>query len=219
MNLLLFLITFLVVAGSAALALYGVVADRPGQALWAGTAAAAWSAVYLVVLLAVSLASHEKVLGWHQFKRFCGLYLDCHAMVSVLNVETARSLGEGERQVEADGVFYIVTVRQGSDAKRVLIAVDHPVAVVIDEDGRRYHRSARGERALARGEGPLPALGRAVEAGDAYTTKLIFELPEDVRAPRLNIVEGHWLTRLSEFFLIGDEDSFLHKPTTFRLTT
>ncbi len=54
---------------------------------------------------------------------------------------------------------------------------------------------------------------------DFYTTKLVFELPADVRAPRLNIIEGHWLTRLSEFFLIGDEDSFLHKPTTFRLTT
>ncbi len=219
MNLLFFLITFLVVAGLAALALYGVVADRPGRALWAGTAAAAWSAVYMVVLLAISLASQEKVLGWHQFKRFCGLYLDCHAMVSVLNAETAESLGEGEWRVEADGVFYIVTVRQDSDAKRVLIAVHHPVAVVIDDDGRRYHRSALGEQALARGEGPLQALGRAVEAGDGYTTKLVFELPEDVRAPRLNIVEGHWATRLSELFLIGDEDSFLHKPTTFRLTT
>ncbi len=98
-------------------------------------------------------------------------------MVSVLNVETARSLGEANRRVEADGVLCIVTVRQGSDAKRVLIAVDHPVAVVIDEDGRRYHRSARGEQALARGEGPLPALGRAVEAGDGYTTKLVSSCP------------------------------------------
>jgi hypothetical protein len=33
------------------------------------------------------------------------------------------------------------------------------------------------------------------------------------------VAERGWITRLSELFLLGDEDSVLHEPTVFRLST
>lgn len=47
----------------------------------------------------------------------------------------------------------------------------------------------------------------------------MFDLPADVRSPRLHVYEGDLLARLSELFLIGDEDSLLHTRTVFDLTS
>ena len=68
-----------------------------------------------------------------------------------------------------------------------------PVGVVLDREGRQYHRSAAGD----------------------YSTKLVFDLPADVASPKLHVHEGTWIARLSEMFLIGDEDSLFHKKTLF----
>lgn len=201
----------------AAVIVHALLTGRPRRARRVAAGAAVWGAVYLGTVTAFSLASSERVLGLNQPKRFCGFYLDCHAMVEVTAVRTATTLGTGADSVTATGRFLIVTVRQSSDARRVPIGIADPVATVIDGSGRRYHVSPEGQRALAAAEGPRPRLGRAIAAGSAFTTKLVFDLPADVREPRLHIAESDWLAKLSELFLIDDEDSFLHKRTVFRL--
>jgi hypothetical protein len=50
--------------------------------------------------------------------------------------------------------------------------------------------------------------------GQSYTTALVFDLPVDVREPRLLIHEGESITH----FIIGHENSPLHKKTAFQLT-
>jgi hypothetical protein len=52
-----------------------------------------------------------------------------------------------------------------------------------------------------------------IRPGDAYETELIFDLPVGVREPRLLITERDPVTH----FLIGHENSFLHKKTVMRL--
>ena len=170
-----------------------------------------------MLLVGVSVSSSERVLELNQPKRFCGFYLDCHAMVSVIGVQTTKTLTSDSGEVTAEGTFYLVTVRQSSDARRARIGIANPVAVVVDREGRRYHRSAAGERALAAAEGDLPPLGESIEAGGDYTTKFVFDLPANAASPKLHVHEGAWIARLSELFLIGDEDSLFHKKTLFRL--
>ncbi len=46
-------------------------------------------------------------------------------------------------------------------------------------------------------------------------TRLVFDLPEKARDPRLLITESDWITRL----LIGHENSPLHGKTSFRLSS
>jgi hypothetical protein len=56
-----------------------------------------------------------------------------------------------------------------------------------------------------------------VAAGEAFTTTLVFDLPPGVEHPRLVLTEGPPAERAPELFLIGDEDSFLHRKTVFAL--
>lgn len=177
--------------------------------------AGAWAVLYLAALLAVSLGSREQVLGWGADKKFCGFYLDCHAQIAVTGVEVLDTLGG----VRADGRFHVVTLRIGSDARAVAMRLHNPRLTVTDETGGRYPRSARGEAALAATRGPLPALTDEVGPGRSYTAAVVFDLPPDACDPRLAVTEGWWADRLVEFLLIGDEDSFLHARTSFRLAT
>ena len=177
--------------------------------------AGAWALLYVAALLAVSLGSDERVLGWDADKKFCGFYLDCHTQIAVTGVEVLDSLGS----VRADGRFHVVTLRIGSDARAVPMRLHNPRLTVTDETGRRYPRSDRGEAALAATRGPLAALTDDVGPGRSYAAAVVFDLPPDACDPRLAVTEGWWADRLVEFLLIGDEDSFLHARTTIRLAS
>jgi hypothetical protein len=49
--------------------------------------------------------------------------------------------------------------------------------------------------------------------GESYSTTLVFDLPADIKNPTLLIHEGEFLTH----FVIGHENSFLHKKTRFQI--
>jgi len=225
MNLLAFLalplqlLTGLVVALGAIYVAYSLYGERRTRALIGAAAVGGWLAAYVATVVIVSLSSKERVLGLGEPNRFCGFYLDCHAMVMVREVERTPTLGDGERQIRAAGEFYVITVERSSDADRVPIGLAKPEAVVIDAEGRRYRRSTLGEAALARVVGEQPPLGRAVRTGEAYSTRLVFDLPANVHDPKLHVTERDLLARLTELFLIGDEDSLFHRPTLFRLAS
>ncbi len=73
--------------------------------------------------------------------------------------------------------------------------------------------SAAGMEALARaGRGGLP-ITQALMPGEAYTTTFVFDVPADIRAPRLLFTDGSPETRL----LIGHEVSPYHAKVFFEL--
>lgn len=177
--------------------------------------AGGWAVLYLGALLAVSLASEERVLGWGSDKKFCGFYLDCHTQIAVSRVEVLDSLGT----LRPDGRFHVVTLRIGSDARAAHMRLTAPRLAVTDAAARCLHRSTAGEAALARIRGPQPALTDELGPGASYQTTVVFDIPPDAQDPRLAVTQGWWVDRLIEFFLIGDEDSFLHARTTIRLAS
>ncbi len=193
-----------------------VVASKSGRrsiALGLSTGLLIWLVTYGIVLVGTSLASREQTLTAGQQKYFCGFYLDCHMSVAVINVQQAKMLGSGATQAAAQGNFYIVTVKVGNGAKRETIWLNEPKAVVVDSTGREYGPSAAGLVAL----GVESNMGEKVTAGSSYTTTLVFDLPMDVQNPRLDVTEGVWIDHAVEFFMIGDEDSALHKRTLLGL--
>ncbi len=202
------------VAGGA-LVLYAVRTDRMNLAKYVGMFALGWAALYLVVLTGASLASQEKVLDLKERKAFCGFYLDCHLGVSVEEVQRVSHVGQDAEQVQADGVFYLITVRVNNDGVQARLPLRNPKATLIDAYGVTYTRSLAAEQALAEAEGMPMAFARSVSAGHSYTKTIIFDVPPGVRAPKLLVTQGVVVDRFIELFLIGDEDSLFHRKTVF----
>lgn len=165
-----------------------------------------WFVGYIILLLVGSIFSEEKTLGLNEPKEFCGFYLDCHMHTSVSDVKKTRTIGDKT----ANGEFYIVKVKVFSDAKRVDLGLLNPKLYVIDDNGKRY---ARVEAV----ENPAPPFDQKVPAGGSFEREVVFDLPADVKNPRLDIAEGIGIDKVIETVLIGDEDSIFHKRNYFKL--
>ena len=165
-----------------------------------------WLAVYAILLVSVSLLSEEKTLSLNEPKAFCGFYLDCHLHAAVTNVRKTKTFGNKT----ANGEFYIVTVKVSSDARRAEINLWNPQFAVIDAEKRSFERITELEK-------PEPSWETKVPAGGSFEKEVVFDLPENVQNPRLDVSEGIGVDKVFELFLIGDEDSLWHKRKYFSL--
>ena len=118
----------------------------------------------------------------------------------------------------ARGEFYIVTVKVSSDAKRVALGLHEPQARVVDADGKFFERNKEAENILL-GTATEPPFDMKVPAGGAFEKEVVFDLPTDVKNPRLDIAEGIGVNKVIEAVLIDDEDSILHRRNFFKLET
>lgn len=210
--LLLAAVGLALLAGGAVI-VRALLVGRRVQARRIAAALAAGAGVYAAALLAVSLGSEPRVLGPREQKRFCGFYLDCHLYVSVADVRRTPTLGDRT----ARGTFWVVRLQVGSDARRAVLAPRGLTVEMTDGRGRRIARYPDAEAALVPWRRtPLP-LERPVDPGASYLREVVFDVPDDVRDPRLLVTEGAGVDRLIERFVIGDEDSWLHAPTIIRL--
>ncbi len=172
-------------------------------------AVAVWLVFYTTMLLGVSLASRETTLGLNEPKEFCGFYLDCHMHAAVTNVKKTKTLGDKT----AEGEFYIVRVKVFSDAKRATLGLITVDAKVSDDRNREFRRDAEAEENLVE----QPPFDRQISPLESFEKEIVFDLPADAKNPRLDIKEGYGIDHLIEAFLIGDEDSILHKRNYFEL--
>jgi hypothetical protein len=164
---------------------------------------------YLLSLVAVSLLSNPRLVPTGATQRFCGLYLDCHRMVTVESVRYADTV-PGQR---AAGRYALVTVRLASDAAGVTLRSGMLGATLRGVRGKRYPRDHDAERELAAAGTAAGLPNVPLPAGVPTRSTIVFDIPADAGVLQLRIHDAGWLTRLSELFLIGDEDSFLHART------
>ena len=83
-------------------------------------------------------------------------------------------------------------------------------AVMVDAAGHTFSISPAGRRAL---EGPSTPLDTPLIPGQSYRTRLVFDLPRDVRAPRLLLTDPDPVLAL----LIGHENAPIHRKAVFAL--
>lgn len=171
---------------------------------------AVWFVFYAVMLLGFSINSTEKTLAIDEPKRFCGFYLDCHLSASVMGVRVTKTLGTQT----ANGDFYIVRIRVVSDARRSHLSLITVDTHVVDSAGRTYDRDTRAETQL----NPQPEFEKEMEPDESMEKDIVFDLPETVLDPRLDIRDGYGIDHAIEAVLVGDEDSILHKRVFFELT-
>jgi hypothetical protein len=166
---------------------------------------AVWFVFYFAMLVGFSLTSEERVLALNEPKEFCGFYLDCHMHTAVTGVRKAKTLGNKN----ANGEFYIVKVKVFSNAKQATLGFGGLKLHVVDADGRQYPHSPEVES-------PEPWFTRPVPAGESFEREVVFDLPVNVRRPRLDMHDDQ---SFLEKFLVGDEDSMFHGHVYFNLET
>ncbi len=180
--------------------------------------------VYLFLLFTFSFRSSEKILVRGQEKYFCEI--DCHLAYSIADVRATKTLddafnpGDAFNRVTAAGTFRLVTIKTRFDENTISstrgnqpLTPNSRVVLVIDQNGNQYFPSAEGQRVLQRSQAAGTPITTQLRPGENYTTTFVFDLPADIKDPALLIHEGATLTR----FLIGHENSPLHKKTRFQI--
>jgi hypothetical protein len=110
---------------------------------------------------------------------------------SVKDVQRAKTFGPPERSVTAKGTFWIVDLQVANHAQRVGYKLDTHQAVIVDEQGRMFTESGSPS--------PLAELPH----GESCVTRLVFDVPDDAKDPRLKIRFGAFGSTL-DYVLLGD---------------
>ena len=176
------------------------------------------AAAYLAAILIFSLASHERLLARGEEKHFCEI--DCHLAYSIANTRQSKTLGNLPNQSTAQGTYTVVTIKTRFDESTIspsrgnaLLYPNSRSLMLVDDRGNKYYPSTEGQSALETPQSSGTPLSTPLRPGESYTTEVAFDLPADVKASTLLINEGESLTR----FVIGHENSPLHKKTGFQL--
>ena len=159
---------------------------RPWVLLGAGVAA-----LYFVALLGVSLSSKTKLLPPGEPLEFCGAYFDCHLSALVSGLELVPGPG--------GGLVYRVKVTFANSATQATLPVEQPRVVLLADGGVRLAPLASP---------PLLEL----PPGGTLEVDFMFPSLKPLENPRLHVSQGGRMARLTEKLLIGDVDSFLHRP-------
>jgi hypothetical protein len=174
---------------------------------------------YMLILVGVSLTSHEKTLAPGENKYFCEI--DCHIAYSVVNFEEAKAIGDESQQTLPAGRFVIVRLKTWFDPSTISehrgngpLAPSPRRVVLVDDAAQRFAQSVSGQAALARLRGTIP-LSQPLRPGESYVTDLVFDVPVNARNLRLFVGDDF---DMPDRLLIGHEDSFLHRKIFLALT-
>jgi hypothetical protein len=166
--------------------------NSKGIAITAGIAGAI--SISLLAMIAV-LNRRDQIVGLNQEIQY-----DDFAF-SALAVREAHSLGSGANQVNAQGVYWVVTLKIANHAKRVDYRFKRSSPVLIDYTGRELRPSPSGQQALEsvndfRCSEPIPA-------GASCTTEVVFDVPTNSRVSGLRISEGGLAGDILEVIFFG----------------
>ncbi|HEY3312840.1 MAG TPA: hypothetical protein VGK00_14465 [Anaerolineales bacterium] len=211
-GLLVFLISILGLSTALVLAIIALFTHRPGRAMKVMALAVGWIVLYALALLAFSFTSRPRYLAPGQERCFDEM---CY---SITALRVSPSLGTTSQQINARGIYYIVTIQLRSAARRTAQKPSEPDVFIIDAQGKRYPGFINAGTELDAPLGqPLTAAqlwDRKIQPGESVRRSLAFDLPVDVRSPGLVVTEG--IGPLSAV-LIGAETSFFHAPVEFPL--
>ena len=208
-------LTFLGTIGLLGLAavvfLFAALLKRKWIALGTAAVALLIAVAYALVLVGVSLTSHQLVLAPGERKYFCEI--DCHIAYSVAGVEEARTLGDESHPAGATGRFVIIHLKTWFDPDTISphrgngpLAPGTRRVVMVDDRGREFAPSANGQAALVQMCGVTPPLTQPLRPDESYVTDLVFDAPADARNLCLFVADDFPL----DHFLIGHELSPLH---------
>lgn len=109
---------------------------------------------------------------------------------SVLNVKKAK-LADGKLSGQnADGEFYVVTMKIANHARRVNYTFKKAVAILVDDRGNEYHLSEVGQKVLEAEPTQAGGCESEIPPGSDCITDIAFALPSGAKISYLRISEG-----------------------------
>ena len=107
----------------------------------------------------------------------------------VLDVEETPTIGNSFTDLQADGQFYILTLRAHNSAKKTH-DVNTQIMKLLDDQGREFDPSAQGLLALPADRGRSAQIIAQVQPGTTKTLTLVYDAPADASGLRLKIPGG-----------------------------
>ena len=218
-GLILFVLTSVVLTASAVVAGVAYLDDRMDILARAARVGIVWSVAYASLLIGASTTSDQIVLAKGEKKVFCGVYLDCHLSVEVLDAWASQSVVFDDVIHKANGKFIFVSMKASSSAVSDAIRFENAQIRVRDDAGNVFSRRLDLEYKLAMSLGQPYAPEPWIPRGTSSTMTLVFDVDREASNHFLDVTIGNGIDRLAETFLIGDEDSLLHQPVLLKLET
>lgn len=107
---------------------------------------------------------------------------------TVTKVTTAKTLGNSYTKKDAQGTFYVLTLKIENKGSKTA-TFDSSMAKVTDDAGREFDRSIEGQTAKGMAEGNVDLFLQQIQPSLSVTGDLVFDLPSDVQNPML-VVKG-----------------------------
>ena len=107
---------------------------------------------------------------------------------TVTNVTTAKTLGNSFTQKNAQGTFYVVTLKIENKGNKTT-TFDSSMGKVTDDKGREFERSIEGQTAKGMAQGNVDLFLQQIQPSLSVTGDLVFDLPSDIQNPML-VVKG-----------------------------
>lgn len=107
---------------------------------------------------------------------------------TVTNVETAQTLGNSFTQKNAQGTFYVLTLKIENKGNKTA-TFDTSMAKVVDDQGREFERSIEGQTAKGMAQGNVDLFLQQIQPSLSVTGDVVFDLPSDISNPML-LVKG-----------------------------
>lgn len=107
---------------------------------------------------------------------------------TVTDVTTAKTLGNSFTQKNAQGTFYVVTLKIENKGNKTA-TFDSSMGKVIDDKGREFERSIEGQTAKGLAQGNVDLFLQQIQPSLSVTGDLVFDLPSDISNPML-LVKG-----------------------------
>lgn len=113
---------------------------------------------------------------------------DDDLVFTVTGVEKAKSLGNQFTARDAQGTFYVLTLKIENKGDKT-VTFDSSMAKVTDSQGREFERSVEGQTAKGLSQGKVDLFLQQIQPSLSVTGDLIFDLPAEIQDPTL-VVKG-----------------------------
>jgi len=203
---LLFILIFLGTVVALIVILISALCGRRGTAIRIMRGLGGSLAAYFLVVVLVAVATPQKVLTREQSRCFDEMCF------SVTDVKTASAIGKKPPMTKASGTFYLVAIRVSCLGHGRAQSEAGVGASLVDAAGHTYEVSPAGQHAYEAENSVNPPLTARVAPGEDVSSVQVFDVP--LKAPDIALHVSHSGPGL---FIIGDDESPLHKPTIIRL--
>jgi hypothetical protein len=112
---------------------------------------------------------------------------------TVLSVEKKQTLGNQYTKKNAQGMFYVISLKIENVGKKT-VTFDSSMAKVTDSQDREFNNSTEGQTAMGMASGKIDLFLQQIQPSLSYTGDIVFDLPADVSEPFLVVKGGLFST-------------------------